>query len=108
MPSLSEPRVVSRPRATILGAIVEGWRRVFNAPALTVGVLALTWAASLPLAAVLHEQIAGQIGPSLAGDRVSWAWDAEWAEEFASGARGVGATFGHEILGFGGTLATLD
>src|SRR6187399_2924386 len=105
MPSSSVPGA-ARPRATILGAFVDGWRRVLRAPAITVGVLVVTWIVALPLAADLRREIAQNLGPSRAGDRVAAGWDDEWATEFSADGEGVRGTFTHEILGFGGTLAT--
>ena len=42
MPSSSEPARPAMPRATAVGAFLEGWRRVLAAPALTLGVMAAT------------------------------------------------------------------
>lgn len=98
----------ARPRATVLGAFVEGWRRALRAPVVTVGVLALTWLIAMPLASGLRDQISQQLGASRTGDRVAGGWDDEWAAEFAADAHGIASSFTHEVLGFGGTLATLS
>lgn len=107
MPSSSDIGT-ARPRAAVLGAFVEGWRRALRAPAITFGVLVLTWVVALPLAAGLRDRIAEQLGASRTGDRVAAGWDDEWAAEFAGDAHGIAASFTHEVLGFGGTLATLS
>ncbi len=107
MPSSSE-RTGLPPRATVLGAFAEGWRRALRAPVVTFGVLVITWGIALPLASGLRDQISQHLGSSRAGDRVAGGWDDEWAAEFAADAHGIGRSFTHEILGFGGTLATLS
>jgi hypothetical protein len=45
MPAISErvDRGAGRTRARVLGSYVDGWRRVWRAPAVTVGVLLATW-----------------------------------------------------------------
>lgn len=75
------------------------------APALALGVLALTFLLVAPLAGTLRAMLHEQLGASRVADQVAEAWDAGWAAEFASEAQGVGRTLTHEILGFGGTLA---
>jgi hypothetical protein len=42
--------VIPRPRATVLGAFLEGWRRALGAPAVTISLLAATWFLAQPLA----------------------------------------------------------
>ena len=107
MPSSPETGVAAvRPRATILGAYLEGWRRALRAPWLTVGLVALTFLTALPLALVLRGQLAAQLGASETADHALWNWDEAWATEFAGQAHGIGQTFTHEILGFGGVFAT--
>jgi hypothetical protein len=107
MPSSPDAGPAGRPRATILGAWLEGWRRVMAAPRITVGVLLLTWVVALPLAAVLRDRIATHLGDSMTAGPVSQGWDRDWAGEFATSGDGVGGTFTYEILGFGGTLAAV-
>jgi len=107
MPSSPDPAAV-RPRATVLGAFLEGWRRVVRAPALTLGVLGLTFLLALPLAIALRGMIEEHLGASLEADRAAAEWHAGWAAEFGAQAQGLGRTFTHEILGFGGTLANVS
>lgn len=94
-------------KATVLGAFVEGWRRVLRAPALVLAVLAMTFVAALPSAVVLRGMLADHLGQSLTAERALGQWDAEWTTEFAAQARDVGRTFTYEILGFGGTIAAI-
>jgi hypothetical protein len=107
MPPSPDAAAVVRPRATVLGAFVEGWRRVIRAPALTVGVLALTLLTALPLAVALDAQMRAHFGSSLEADTALAGWDEPWAVEFRTASDGVGRTFSREVLGFGGTLATV-
>ncbi len=92
----------------MLGAFVEGWRRVLRAPAVVIGVLAMTMALALPGALVVGGQIEAQLGSNRMSERVLEGWDTDWAGEFKAQASGVGRTLTHEILGFGATIATLD
>ena len=109
MPSSPDPRAsVARPRATVLGAYVEGWRRVLRAPALGAGMLAVTFLLALPMALALGTMLRAHLGESREADRAAAGWNAGWAAEFGAQAQGLGQTFSHEILGFGGTLANLS
>src|SRR5689334_19151938 len=108
MPSSPEiPGSVTPRRATILGAYLEGWRRVLRAPAMTAGIWAATLLTALLPALLLKWQIEDQLGSSLASERIVSGWDATWASDFAAGAQGLGKTLTHEILGFGGAIASV-
>lgn len=100
--------LTARPRASVVGAFLEGWRRVLGAPALTFGILAATFLTALPLGIALQNELATHLGTSLEAERSAPGWNRVWAEEFAAGASPLGRTFTHEILGFGGTLAVLS
>lgn len=104
MPSSSEPAV----RTPALGAYLEGWRRVVRASALAASLLVITLLTALPLGAALGGMIGDQLGASVLADKPAWNWDAGWAAEFAAQAQGLGRTFTHEIMGFGGTLKILS
>jgi hypothetical protein len=91
-----------------MSAFLEGWRRVLAAPALTIGVLLASVAFTVPLAVVLGRAMYAHLGSSAAADRALGGWNREWALEFAADSPGLGETFTHEILGFGGTLATIS
>jgi len=95
-------------RATALGAFLEGWRRVFRAPAITLGVLAALFLLALPLGLALRGMLTEHLGSSVVAERAAFGWDAGWAAEFASQAQGLGRTFTHEILGFGGTISIVS
>ena len=89
-------------------AWVDGWRRVRRAPAILLGVFALTFAAAVPFAIVMRSELATHLGSSLeaaaAADRANWNW---W-QEFISQASGLGATFTPRIVGFAATLDSLS
>jgi hypothetical protein len=92
----------------VAGAFLEGWRRVVRAPALTAAIVLATLLLALPPAIALGGMIEDHLGSSLEADRAATGWHAGWAAEFGAQAQGLGRTFTHEILGFGGTLATLS
>lgn len=92
----------------MLGAWLEGWRRVWAAPALAASLLVVTLLTALPLGVALGGMIREQLGTSDLANKPAWNWDAGWAAEFAAQAQGIGRTFTHEIIGFGGTLKILS
>ena len=98
----------SSPKTPVLGAFLEGWRRVLRAPVLVASILAATFVFALPMAMILRGSIAAHLGPSLEADGAAVAWNSGWAAEFEAQARGFERTFTHEILGFGGTLAIVS
>lgn len=98
----------SRRLTPVFGAFLEGWRRVLRAPALTIGILAATFIFALPMALVLKDAVQRHLGRSLEADTVASGWNPVWAGEFQAQASGVARTFTHEILGFGGTMATVS
>ena len=96
------------PRTPVLGAFLEGWRRVFRAPVLAVSVLGATFLFALPMAMLVRGSIAEHLGSSLEADAAATGWNAGWASEFDAQASGLERTFTFETLGFGGTMATLS
>lgn len=103
----SSPDITAR-RATALGAFLEGWRRVLRAPAITLGVLAALFLLALPLGLALRGMLTEHLGASVVSERAAYGWDAGWAAEFGAQAQGIGRTFTHEILGYGGTLSVVS
>ncbi len=93
-----------RTRATVVGAWLEGWRRVIHAPAVAASVLVMTLALAAPLAFTLNGMLAEHLGSSMEAEHAQWNWDEGWANEFQQQAQGIGRTFTHEILDFGGTI----
>jgi hypothetical protein len=95
-------------RTPVLGAFLEGWRRVINAPALTLGILLATFLCALPMALVVEDALERHLGDSLEADTAVSGWNTTWAAEFSAQSSGLGTTFTHEILGFGGTMAIVS
>jgi hypothetical protein len=54
------------PRATVLGAFLEGWRRVLRAPAVTLSVLAGVWFLAHPLTIALEGALDTRFGVTFA------------------------------------------
>lgn len=100
--------MASSAKAPILGSFAEGWRRVIAAPALSASLLVITLLVALPLGRALGGMIEANLGNSMTSNKAAWNWDAGWAAEFAAQAQGLGKTFTHEIIGFGGTLKILS
>ena len=85
-----------------------GMRRVNRAPAVLLGVWAMTVLISLPLAAALRGMLRDHLGASLAADSAAGGVNYDWMQEFTSQASGVGVTFGPAVLGFGAVLDNLS
>jgi hypothetical protein len=110
MPSSPDARIppTGRRRTPIFGAFLEGWRRVLRAPALTAGALAASLLLALPLGLAIRGALETHLGRSLEADTAAAGWNEGWANEFNAQAQGLGRTFSHEFLGFGGTLAIIS
>ena len=100
----SSPRKKTPP----FGAFLEGWRRVWRAPALTAGALAASFLFALPLGLVMQRAIESHLGSSVEAESVASGWNPGWATEFNAQAQGVAKSFTYEFLGFGGTLAIIS
>src|SRR6187549_1882116 len=108
MPASPELSVPVQARTPVLGAFLEGWRRVLRAPILAVSMLAATFLLALPFGLVMRQSLDAHLGRSLEADAAATGWNAGWAAEYGAQATGVERTFTYEILGFGGTLAMLS
>jgi hypothetical protein len=86
----------------------DGMRRVRRAPAILVGVWALTVLVSLPLALGLRGMIEQHLGSSLAADSAAAGVNYDWWQEFSDQATGLGVTFKPTIIGFGAVLDNLS
>jgi hypothetical protein len=86
----------------------DGWRRVFRAPALALGVFALTFALAAPLAIALNALLRTHLGRSAAAADVADGVSYDWWTEFLSQASGLGSTFTPTIVGFAATLDNLS
>ena len=86
----------------------EGARRVTRAPAVLIGVWALTLLVSVPLAVALRGMLAQHLGASLAADTAATGANYDWMQEFGDQASGLGATFKPTVIGFGAVLDNLS
>ena len=93
---------------TIFGGWRDGIRRVNRAPAVLIGVWAMTVLISLPLAAAMRGMLRDHLGASLAADSAASGVNYDWMQEFTSQASGLGVTFGPAVLGFGAVLDNLS
>jgi hypothetical protein len=100
--------MTDQPTTTAWEAFLDGSRRVARAPALVAGVLVLSLALSVPLAAVLRGMIAAHLGSSLAAETAASGVNWDWWQEFSARATGVGATFGPSVIGFAAVLQNLS
>jgi hypothetical protein len=92
----------------ILASWIGGWRRVRQAGGMAIGIHALSFLLALPFALALRDQIASQLGSSLAAGAVADGVNNDWWSEFTAQAAGLGATFTPSIVGFASTLDTLS
>jgi hypothetical protein len=91
----------------VLHAVRDGTRRVRRAPAMLLGVLALTLLLALPLGLVVRGMIAGSFGASLAADTAESGVNSEWWDLFSSQASGLGKTFTPRIIGVAAVASNL-
>jgi hypothetical protein len=91
-----------------VAAWIEGARRVNRAPAILIGVWALTLLVSVPLALVLRGMLASHLGASLAAETAASGVNYDWMQEFDEQASGLGTTFKPTIIGFGAVLDNLS
>lgn len=89
-------------------AWLDGWRRVFRAPAIVAGVFVITLAAPVPFALVLGRAIETHLGRSLAADAAADGVHYDWWQEFMSQASGIASTFTPAVIGFASTLDHLS
>ena len=86
----------------------EGWTRVRSAPALLLGVYAMTLVLALPLAITMRGLLRTHLGASLAADGAANGVNYDWWQEFTSQATGIGTTFSPTIIGFAATLDNIS
>lgn len=66
-------------RATVLGSFLEGGRRVWQAPAVWVGVSVMAVAVLSPFSGDLFGAMSDRLGVRTALERAIWEWHAGWA-----------------------------
>ena len=98
----------ARPDAGSARAWRDGWRRVFAAPALALGVFALTLALAAPLAIAMSTLLRTHLGRSAVAADVAEGLNYDWWNEFLAQATGLGSTFTPTIVGFSATLDNLS
>ena len=95
-------------RSGVFACWREGVRRVNGAPAIVVGVWALSLLLALPLGFVLRGMIRDHLGASLAADAAAEGVNYDWWNEFLHQAGGIGTTFVPSIIGFAAPLKNLS
>jgi hypothetical protein len=91
-----------------VNAFQDGVGRVNRAPALLIGVWALTLLVSLPLTIALRGMLEQHLGRSLAADSAASGVNSDWMQEFSDQATGLGVTFKPTVIGFGAVLDNLS
>jgi len=89
-------------------AWTDGARRVRRAPAILIGVWALTLLVSVPLAVAMRSLLMTHLGQSLEADTAASGVNYDWMQEFSEQASGLGTTFKPTIIGFGAVLDNLS
>jgi len=92
----------------VLNAFIDGARRVAAAPTIVIGVYVATLLLSVPLALVVRDAIARDLGDSTAAGRMADGVDADWWQEFMGRTDGLAATFRPAVIGFAAPLDNLD
>ena len=93
----------------VLRAWSDGWRRVAARRRHGAGLCTRSrFLLALPLAVMLRDQIAAQLGTSLMAGAVADGVSYDWWTEFTAQAGGLGTTFTPSIIGFGSTLDALS
>jgi hypothetical protein len=85
-------------------AFVDGWRRVLRGKVLAAGVWGGSLLVALPLALVLHGEIAAHLGNSAVAERALDTVDFDWWNEFRGAAGELGQTLVPSIIGFAAVL----
>jgi hypothetical protein len=102
------PALVERAGVTARHALVDGVRRVRNAPIVFAGAWLMTLLASLPLTIVMWTQIRQNLGSSLVAESAANSVNLDWMQQFADQTPGIGMTFTPSIIGFGAVLENLS
>jgi hypothetical protein len=92
----------------VIASWTGGWRRVAQALGMAAGVHALSFLLALPLALLVRDQIAEQLGSSQVAGAVADGVNNDWWSEFTAQASGLGVTFTPSIIGFASTLDALS
>ncbi len=85
-------------------AFVDGIKRTVSAPALLMGVFAITFVPAVPLALTVGAMLRQHLGSSLAAHAAADGVNFDWWLEFLSQAAGLGTTFAPSVIGFAAVL----
>ena len=102
-------RTVDSPVSVVGRRGVDGWKRVFAAPALVAGVFAMTFLLALPLAHHAARRCsrrtwAAASRPRRAASGINY----DWWQEFTAQATGLGTTFTPSVIGFATVLDNIS
>ena len=92
----------------IVRAFADGVKRVVSAPALLIGVFAMTIALALPLALTLRGMLGEHLGNSFAAAQAADAVNHDWWQEFEAQAAGLGTSFTPSVIGFAAVLNNMS
>jgi hypothetical protein len=100
----------SPPRGTAIGALLEGTRRTWHAPAVLVLVWTSTVLAAAPLTWLLRDELVRQLGSSLEAQSAAAGVNYDWMQEFTAQATpsSLGSTFTPTVLGIGAPAENLS
>jgi hypothetical protein len=84
----------------VVSAFVDGLKRTVSAPAVLLGVFALTIAMAVPLALTVRGMLRDHLDRSLAANEAADGVNYDWWQEFQSQASGLATTFTPSIIGF--------
>ena len=85
-----------------------GWRRVFTAPTLLLGLWLVALLGALPAAWTMKTAITEHVGSSLVASRIAAVPDEGWWGEFLAHARGAALTLQPDIIGAAAPVSNLS
>ena len=88
----------------IVASFLDGLKRAVSAPAILIGVFAVTFAMTVPLALTVRGMLQDHLGASLAADTAAEGVNYDWWQEFMPQAAGLGSTFTPAVVGFAAVL----
>ena len=88
----------------IVASFLDGLKRTVSAPAILIGVFAVTFAMTVPLALTVRAMVHEHLGASLAAGEAADGVNYDWWQEFMAQAAGLGTTFTPAIIGFAAVL----
>ena len=88
----------------IVACFLDGLKRTVSAPAVLIGVFAVTFIMAVPLALTVRGMVQEHLGASLAANAAADGVNYDWWQEFMPQAAGLGTTFTPAVLGFATVL----